>query len=197
MGQQVVGDLASAVTGAINAAIPTLMRTGIPTVKPTGEATASPLPNNATDPGYTEIQKISAFLTILQIIVAGHKDGGINWEMAKSDITSRNGPSSVIKFVVTMLGDAKQRFVSLATSGEPSQTLTQILNVASQVAKDLQDVILKPSNNYPAKDSAEVKKWQGDFAEVYARANTMLATAKTIPGTAANGVSSPTSKCNG
>ena len=41
---------------------------------------------------------------------------------------------------------------------------------------------------YPAKESDKVKKWQADFAKKYRTANALLATAKSIPGTAANGV---------
>jgi hypothetical protein len=184
MGQQIVGDLVGAVTGALNAAIPTLMNT----LSLAG--TASPVPKNANDPGYTAIQKIFVFLAILQIIVAGQKDGGINWEMAMSNASGKGGAKSTISFVATMLDDAKQGFTRLATSEEPSQTLNQILNVSLQVAKDLQAVVEK-STSYPAKDTAEVKRWQADFADVYARANALLATAKTIPGVAANGVSRP------
>lgn len=153
----------------------------------------SPLPKSATDPGYIEIQRISAFLAILHVIVAGREEGGINWEMAKADETCMGGTTSVIKFVVTMLSAAKQRFTPLATSEGPSQILLEIFNVSLQVAKDLQAIVDKSSNvaaNYPAKDSPEVEKWQTDFAGVYARANTLLATTQTMPGTAANGVSS-------
>ncbi|KAL5589346.1 hypothetical protein FOVSG1_011213 [Fusarium oxysporum f. sp. vasinfectum] len=222
MGQQIVGDLAGAVTGALNAAIPALLNNLNPMAKISAGAglvggflhpdkkddnnnnnsasggaavssnqTPSPAPKKATDPGYAEIQKISAFLSTLQVIVAGQKDGDINWEMAKSGDSSKGGAKSAIKFVVTMLEDAKQRFAPLVTSDEPSQTLVQILDVSLKVAKDLQAVVDKSSNmsaSYPSKDSAEVKKWQADFAAEYARANTLLATAKTIPGTAANGI---------
>ncbi|TVY67615.1 hypothetical protein Focb16_v002486 [Fusarium oxysporum f. sp. cubense] len=224
MGQQIVGDLAGAVTGALNAAIPALLNNLNPMAKLSAGANLvggflhpdkkddtdnnnnnsagggaavsaaqppSPVPKKATDPGYAEIQKISAFLSTLQVIVAGQKDGDINWEMAKSGDSSKGGAKSAIKFVVTMLSDAKDRFAPLATSDEPSQTLIKILDVSLQVAKDLQAIVEKSSNmstSYPAKDSAEVKKWQADFAAEYARANTLLATAKTIPGTAANGI---------
>lgn len=188
MNHEVVSGLAGAVTGSINAAIPVLMNTLSPMAKPTSVGNAIPVPMNATDPGYTEIQKISAFLSLLQVIIAGQKDGGINWEMAKSDVSSKSGARSAIKLVVTMLGDAKQTFARFASSEEPSQTLNQILYVSLQVAKDVQAVVER-STSYPGKDSAEVRKWQADFAAEYTRANTLLATAKTIPGMAANGVS--------
>lgn len=153
----------------------------------------SPVPKSATDPGYIEIRRISAFLAILHVIVAGREDGGINWEMAKADEACMGSTTSVIKFVVTMLSAAKQRFTPLATSEEPSQILLEIFNVSLQVAKELQGIVDKSSNlaaSYPAKDSPEVEKWQTDFAAVYARASTLLATIQTMPGTAANGVSS-------
>lgn len=190
MSQEVVSGLVGAVTGSINAAVPVLMNTLSPMAKPISVGNPIPVPNNGTDPGYTEIQKISAFLSLLQVIIAGQSDGGINWEMAKSDVSSKSGASSAIKLVVTMLGDAKQGFARFATSEEPSQSLNQILNVSLQVAKDVQAVVEKPTS-YPGKDSVEVRKWQADFAAEYTRANTLLATAKTIPGTAANGVSLP------
>ncbi|KAF4949191.1 hypothetical protein FGADI_9048 [Fusarium gaditjirri] len=221
MGQQIVSDLASAVTSALNAAIPALLNNLNPMARVSaganivggfihpdkkddnsnnsagggavanGAQPPSPVPSKATDPGYAEIQKISTFLSTLQVIVAGQKDGDINWEMAKSGDSSKGGAKTAIKFVVTMLDDAKQRFAQLATQEEPSQTVVQILDVSLQVAKDIQTIVDKSSNmstSYPAKDSSEVKKWQADFAAQYSRANTLLATAKSIPGTAANGI---------
>lgn len=152
----------------------------------------SPVPKKATDPAYSEIQKISAFLSTLQVIVSGQQDGDINWEMAKSGDSGKAGAKSAVKFVITMLSDAKQRFAPLATADEPSQTLMKIFDVSLQVAQDLQAIVEKASeasSQYPEKDSEQVKKWKSDFAAEYARANTLLATAKTIPGTAANGVS--------
>ncbi|KAL6922413.1 hypothetical protein FSST1_006439 [Fusarium sambucinum] len=206
MSQRIVSDLAGSVTGALNSSIPTMMNSlGQMTTLPSkadrvggflnpdkntfdgGAAPPpSPIPTKATDPGYSEIQNISAFLSILQVIVAGQTDGDINWEMAKYGESNKGGATSAIKFVATMLSAAKQRFASLATSEEPSQTLIQILDVSLRIAKDLQAVVEKSS--YPAKDSAEVKKWQADFSAQYARAIALLATAKTIPGTAANGI---------
>lgn len=47
------------------------------------------------------------------------------------------------------------------------------------------------SSEWPAKDSEVVKKWQSDFAAQYPKANTLIATAKTIPGVASNGVCIP------
>ncbi|RFN45623.1 hypothetical protein FIE12Z_10125 [Fusarium flagelliforme] len=184
MGQQIVSDLAGAVTSALNAAIPTLTNSLTPMVKPS--AGIIPVPKDATDPAYTVVQMISAFLSTLHVIVAGQKDGGINWEMAKSSYSSKFGESSTINFVIEMLRDAKQRFRSLATSQEPSQTLMQVLNVSLQIAQALQAAV--KSNSYQGKDNTEVRRWQADFAEVYARANTLLATTRTIPGTAANGI---------
>ncbi|KAH7174207.1 uncharacterized protein B0J16DRAFT_417757 [Fusarium flagelliforme] len=184
MGEQIVSDLAGAVTSALNAAIPTFMNSLTPMVKPS--AGIIPVPKDATDPGYTEVQMNSAFLSILHVIVAGQKDGGINWEIANSSYSNKFGESSTINFVIEMLRDAKQRFRSLATSQEPSQTLIKVLDVSLQVAQDLQ--ASAKSNTYPGKDSGEVRRWQADFAEVYARANTLLATARTIPGTAANSI---------
>jgi hypothetical protein len=230
MGQQLVGDLAGAVTGALNAAIPALLNNLNPMVKVSaaagivgsfvnsakkdsstnnsavGGATTSangsapgatdqlpnPVPKKATDPAYAEIQKISAFLSTLQVIVSGQQDGDINWDMAKSGASGKAGPKSTVKFVMTMLSDAKQRFDQLATADEPSQTLMKIFDVSLQVVKDLQAIVEKSSDvsaSYPAKGSEEVKQWQANFAAEYARANTLLATAKTIPGAAADGVS--------
>ncbi|OBS29597.1 hypothetical protein FPOA_03534 [Fusarium poae] len=206
MSRQIVSDSAGSVTSALNASIPTLMNSLSPMANlpakadlvggflnpdknTSGEGVAappSPIPTKATDPGYSGIQNISVFLSILQVIVAGQNDGGINWEMAKYIESRKRGATSAIKVVTTMLRDAKQRFTPLATSEEPSQTLLQILDVSLRVAEELQAVVEKSS--YLAKDSAEVKKWQADLSTVYSRATALLATAKTIPGTVANGI---------
>lgn len=47
------------------------------------------------------------------------------------------------------------------------------------------------SAEWPAKDSEKVKKWQEDFAVQYQKANTLISTAKTVPGVTANGVCTP------
>ena len=193
MGEKVVADAVGAVTGAFNSAIHTLMTSLNPTVKLSSGT--DPVPKGAADPAYTEIQKIFTFLSTLQVIVAGQKDGGINWEMAKSSVSSKSGTISTIKFVVTMLDYFDQRFALMATSEDPSLTLREILNVSLYVAKGLQAEVERSGNNYPAEDSIEVNKWQADFATRYAQANALLATAKTIPGMAANGVSLPNYYC--
>jgi hypothetical protein len=56
-----------------------------------------------------------------------------------------------------------------------------------EVAEDT-DKSTQPQFSFPEKTSATVKKWQSDFAEQYQKANTLVATARSLPGTAAGGV---------
>ncbi|KAI1869369.1 hypothetical protein JX265_006459 [Neoarthrinium moseri] len=158
-----------------------------------------PVPRQVTDPAFPEIQKISAYLSSLQVIVNGKQDGDIDWEMARTGSAGKSGPKSAIKFILTMLGDSKDRFTPLATSEEPSRTLSEILKVCLRVAAELQEEVEKSKtvmSQWPAKDSEQVNKWQSDFTDAYGKANTLLATAKTVPGTAANGVSFDPDQCN-
>ncbi|KAI1855398.1 hypothetical protein JX266_000263 [Neoarthrinium moseri] len=234
LGQQIVGDLAGAVTTALNAALPALLDNLNPMAKlktgasivggfvnpPKGSNASAegsfgtsngasntsqsatpprPVPRQVTDPAFPEIQKISAYLSSLQVIVNGKQDGDIDWEMARTGSAGKSGPKSAIKFILTMLGDSKDRFTPLATSEEPSRTLSEILKVCLRVAAELQEEVEKSKtvmSQWPAKDSEQVNKWQSDFTDAYDKANTLLATAKTVPGTAANGVSFDPDQCN-
>ncbi|KAK3938884.1 hypothetical protein QBC46DRAFT_343143 [Diplogelasinospora grovesii] len=216
IGQQIVSGLADAATAALNAAVSLANplakfetganivgdfihggkndKTGHGTSAPSQGQAAQPNPQGAVpkhlyDPAYTEIQKASIYLAALQIIVSGKNSGGnIDWEKARGDT---GGAKSSVKFLSTMLSDAKTRFSSLATAAEPSVTLTGILDVTSRIASEIEAEVKKSKNivaSCPAKDSEQVKKWQSDWAAQYRAANTLLATAKTIPGASANGV---------
>lgn len=103
-------------------------------VAPTQNSPPSAVPKQLVDPAYAEIQKINAYLAALQVIVNGRDtDGNIDWEKARAGSGGKAGASSSIKFVSTMLADAKARFSPVATAAEPSVKLATILDVTSRV----------------------------------------------------------------
>jgi len=165
MGQQIVGDLAGALTGALNAAIPALLDNLNPMAKiksvsgivggfvncgkdapaangapATGAAPApagapSAAPKQATDPAYSEVQKLTTFLAALQVIIAGKdSEGNIDWEKARG--ADAGNAKSSIGFIKKMIGDSNTRFSSIATSAEPSVTLCNILESVSRVCRN-------------------------------------------------------------
>ncbi|KAK3321875.1 hypothetical protein B0H66DRAFT_581333 [Apodospora peruviana] len=203
MGQQIVSDLAGAVNTALNAAMLALLDNLNPIAQPKavvggfvnggdkgapsnitpGQSTNTQngVPKQTTDPAYVEIQKLATLLAALRVIISGQSStGGIDWEKAKSSI----------KFISSMLRYSNKQFSSVATSAEPSITLSQILATASTVAAGIEAEVNKSKSvNWTSlhEDSQQVQTWQADFAAQYREANTLLATAKSIPGTAANG----------
>lgn len=89
---------------------------------------------NATDPAYTEVIRLDHVLSILQVIVSGkNADGNIDWEQARSGGTGTDSRKNSIGYVKAMLEDTKTRFARVATTSDPSQTLTAIINVSLQV----------------------------------------------------------------
>jgi len=93
-----------------------------------------------------------------------------------------------------MLQDAKTRFALVAATGDPSQTLTEILEALVQIAGGIADVVEKSkqvSSSWPEKDSKLVTGWQSQFETAYRKANTLAATARSMPGNPGCGVSSP------
>ena len=163
MGQQIVGDLANCLTTALNQAIPALVDNLNPMAKAkagasivggflhpkaepgdskppvingsspsTSDGPPSTLPPAAADPAYSEVLKLTTYLAALSSIVVG-KDGNINWEMAKGDGTGQGAKSS-IKFLATMLGDAKTRFGRVATDAQPSSSMNTILDTCFRVS---------------------------------------------------------------
>ncbi|KAF9552933.1 hypothetical protein CPC08DRAFT_673678, partial [Agrocybe pediades] len=215
LAQQVVGDLAGSVTTALNQAIPALVDNLNPMAKAkaatnilggivnpgqdgkgdnrarTKKSSQGPpqaVPKKIQDPAYPEVSKDVTLFSIMKAIVDGSESGGqIDWEKARGEA----GGKSSIKYLVTMFGDAKKRFDTVSTEEEASTTLTEILTVCEKIASEINAVVEKSSemkSSNPAKDSEQVKKWQADFAKQYKAANKLIATAKTIPGTPANGV---------
>ncbi|KAK1777277.1 hypothetical protein QBC45DRAFT_417155 [Copromyces sp. CBS 386.78] len=156
------------------------------------------VPKNATDPAFAEVIRVDHLLSILQVIVSGkNTEGNIDWEQARNGGTGTDSKKNSIGYVKTMLEDAKTRFAQVATASEPSQTLSTIINVSLQVATGINDEVKKSSSassEWPAKDSEKVKKWQEDFAVQYQKANTLISTAKTVPGVTANGIPLMTSE---
>ena len=163
MGQQIVQDLAHCATTALNAAIPALVDSLNPMkkLKAAGDVVGSfvhPLkqsgdgnsgssgseapppqppprpsaaPPNATDPALPEVLKVITYLAAVNTILRG-KDDDVDWDKAKGDGTHEGAVSSV-KFLKGMLDDHLQQFQTLATSAEPSVTLTKVLEVSSKV----------------------------------------------------------------
>ncbi|CZT44825.1 uncharacterized protein RSE6_05064 [Rhynchosporium secalis] len=172
MGQQIVGDLAGALTTALNAAIPALLdnlnpmakiksgagivgsfvhpskETGTPTANGNGTSPTAPVTQpqtlipQATDPAYSHVIKINTFLSTMHVILNG-KDGNINWDMAAQGNESKEGARSSIKFLQTMFDDHKKLFNTIATAEEPSQTLRTILEVSARVAAEIQGEVEK------------------------------------------------------
>ena len=74
-----------------------------------------------------------------------------------------------------------------------SQTLTEILEALVQIAGGIADVVEKSkqvSSSWPEKDSKLVTGWQSQFETAYRKANTLAATARSMPGNPGCGVSS-------
>ncbi|KAK3505269.1 hypothetical protein B0T13DRAFT_485904 [Neurospora crassa] len=217
MGQQIVGDLVGAVTNLGNSFAHAFISNLNPVAKVEAGASivggflnphkkdestpeipvSDPVPptaapKNATDPAYVEAVRLDHILAILHVIVSGkNTEGNIDWEQARSGGTGVDSKKNSIGYVQTMLEDAKTRFSQVATTSDPSQTLSTIIDVSLQVATGINDQVKKSgsmSSEWPAKDSEIVKKWQADFAAQYPKANTLIATAKTIPGVASNGI---------
>ncbi|KAK0660478.1 hypothetical protein QBC41DRAFT_383707 [Cercophora samala] len=225
LGQQIVGDLAGALTTTLNAAIPALVdnlnpmsqakagaslvgsflnagKTGVQSEAngshtfvsaPAPAASGlppSPMPPQATDPAYAEVQKVTGYLAALQTIVTGTKsDGNIDWEMARG--AGSSDAKSSVKFLLTMLQDAQSRFNGVATAADPSQTLSAVLDTFVDVADGITKEVAKSKNassKLPEKDSPQVTGWQSQFEAAYKKANKLAATARSMPGNAGSGV---------
>ncbi|KAL2061472.1 hypothetical protein VTL71DRAFT_6849 [Oculimacula yallundae] len=217
MGQQIVGDLAGALTMGLNAAFPALMESlnpmakfktgadivgsfinpskefGAPVTNGSGSSTTSvtrsqALPPQAADPAYNYIIKLHALFSTIYAILNG-SDGNINWHMAVQG--DGEGLKSGIMFLQTMMQSHKEWFKTVATTEEPSQTLRTILDVSARVVSEIFEEVIKTKSagyKWPTKESEAVKKWQSDFAAQYERVNTIMATARSFPGAPANEV---------
>ena len=158
MGQQIVGDLAHCLTTALNAAIPALVDTLNPMKKlkaagdvvgsfahpkdnkpDGGDSDAPPpvkprptaAPKAAADPAYAEVLKVTTYLSGLKAIVQ-NKENDIDWDLASGE----DGAKSSVAFIKEMLGDQQKSFGSLKTNEEPSNTLSNILEVTTKVSQN-------------------------------------------------------------
>lgn len=158
MGQQIVGDLVGAVTNLGNSFAHAFISNlnpiakveagasivggflkpkndeSIPEIPASDPVPPTAAPENATDPAYVEAVRLDHILAILHVIVSGkNTDGNIDWEQARSGGTGVDSKKNSIGYVQTMLEDAKTRFSQVATTSEPSQTLSTIIDVSFQV----------------------------------------------------------------
>lgn len=166
MGQQIVGDLAHCVTTALNAAIPALVDTLNPMKKlkaagdvvgsfvhpdkgsgggtnnaetddgppPAPRPRPSPVPQNSNDPAYSEVIKLTTYLSAMKAIVK-NKDDDVDWDRAQGDGSQESAKSS-IKFLQDMFSDHVTQFASVATTTEPSQQLTTVIDTCTRVRRN-------------------------------------------------------------
>ena len=176
------------------------------TAVPSAPTQPNPRPQESTDPAYAQVARDIIYLSTLNVILTTGTDGTVAWEKAKGN-SSDPDKTSNIAFVRSMLADAKSSFTRVATDKAPSESYSDVLNVTEKASNSLVTFVVTLTRNqiaseiltevkkaksidykWPAKDSAEVKNWQRDFEDSYATANQMNATAKSFPGTPANGV---------
>ncbi|EEU39662.1 uncharacterized protein NECHADRAFT_43968 [Fusarium vanettenii 77-13-4] len=208
LGERIVEQLADSLTTALNQAIPTLASNLSPVAKATeyanmakgiigqsdnnnatpdnGVVTASSAtsPKDAADPAYNQVGRDLIYWGLINAIFIG-VDGGIDWDKANGEA----GKSTA--FAAKMLGNSQQTFASLATSAEPSQQYKVALETVCKITAGIVAELDKAKDftySAPAKDSALVKGWQKDFLSAYAKAVELNTTAKSLPGSTANGV---------
>jgi hypothetical protein len=164
--------------------------TATPATPPTPANPQDFVPKASDDPAYSAVLKDLVYLDTLHVILTGASDGGVDWEKAQGDDTSSDAKST-IGYVQKMLSDAKDSFATLASNQEPSQTFAKVLEVTENIASEVVAELAKgkdASTQLKGKDSPEVQKWQSDFQVQYASAVKLSAVAKTLPGSASNGI---------
>ncbi|GAB1312822.1 hypothetical protein MFIFM68171_03032 [Madurella fahalii] len=183
LGQQVVGALAETVTTALGQVVSNLASNLHPVARaesganmfkaliysgkssgdgqdppmpPAPPAPKSTTPKDSLSPAYAEIKTGILYLGLINAVLTKDKN------------------------------DAQRRFQQLANSDNPSQTLKTVLETAILVANALQEEVDKAKDmrhKFPVADSDVVKGWQRSFADVYTKANTLAAVARSLPGT--------------
>ncbi|KAI8623310.1 hypothetical protein F5Y19DRAFT_458989 [Xylariaceae sp. FL1651] len=182
MGAQIIGSLNNSPLDSRDASASQISLVNSVNAKPReGDLRRMNLPE-ATDPAYAEVCRVMTYLAGLKAIVIGN-DGDINWELAKGD---KGNTESSVKFLEIMISKAKDDFKLGPTAAEPSQTLSTFLCICLKVASEIGTEVEKMSNiRWVKPDSEQVKKWQTDFNIQYEKANTLLATARSLPGSSA------------
>ncbi|KAL7619532.1 hypothetical protein AAE478_010072 [Parahypoxylon ruwenzoriense] len=216
LGQQIVGDLANSLSLGLAHTIPALIHgvgrlgmviAGQQSLKSLGnsslgsESASGPQanansgegdcrrmgPKKAVDPAYSEVGRVMTYLAALKGIVTGD-DGDVDWEKAKGDRTNAN---SSVKFLELMISKSKDDFQSVSTTAKPSRKLKRVLSVCFKVASEIRAEVDKSSDirwSKPPKDSKQVKNWQTDFNTQYETANTLMAEARSLPGSSAKSI---------
>lgn len=161
MGQEIVQDLVQSAATALNASIPALVDTLNPikgtgtandvvgaflhSTNSVGDAKSvstnresqfghprlSPVPVGSLDPAYSEVLRVTAYLTAVNGILHGKNDD-IDWNKATGG-SSDAGKKSRIQFLVEILDFHAKSFQTVATKAEPSLTLTNILGTTHTV----------------------------------------------------------------
>ncbi|KAJ4232276.1 hypothetical protein NW759_002664 [Fusarium solani] len=211
LGERIVEQLADSLTTALNQAIPALVSNLSPAAKATAytdmakgiigrdgnknaasnnsvaptapNAPSATRPKDATDPAYNQVGRDLIYWDLVNAVFIG-TDGGVDWDKAKGEA----GQSTA--FAAKMLGNSQRLFASLATSAEPSQQYKVALETVCKIATGIVAELDKAKDityTVPAKDSALVKGWQKDFLNAYAKAVELNTTAKSLPGSTANG----------
>jgi hypothetical protein len=151
-----------------------------------------PRPPYSQDPAYSSVQKDMPYLNTLHVLLTTGPGGGVNWDEA-SGSSDVGAASQSVSYVSSMLQDAKSTFSGLATKDTPSLDFNDILSACVDIANAIETEAkkgTKMSNAFPAADSSAVKDWQSRFQAQYVKAQTMVSVAKSLPGSAAGGVSS-------
>ena len=120
-------DSKSAPSAAVTKGTPTTSSSPSPSGMPPA------VPPAAADPAYSEVLQSNTYLAALNIIING-KDSNIDWELARGDGADANVKSG-LKFLSTMLSDAKTRFRRVAANTEPSVAFTAVLDIISRVSE--------------------------------------------------------------
>ncbi|KAF5723703.1 hypothetical protein FMUND_1637 [Fusarium mundagurra] len=174
VGRQIVEKLADSLTTTLNQVMP------IPSASK---------PKDANDPAYSQVIRDLIYWELLSTAFVGTTDG-IAWEKAGQATT----------FAAKMLAHSQKSFGSLASSSEPSQRYKSALDSASRIGNgivaELEQSGKSPGYRAPNKDSEMVKSWQRGFLSNYATVITMNATAKSFPGSIANGSTAPSQSNN-
>ncbi|KAJ4185163.1 hypothetical protein NW755_008606 [Fusarium falciforme] len=208
LGERIVEQLADSLTTALNQAIPALVSNLSPVAKasaytdmaksiigkdgnknatpdngvaPAPNAPSATRPKDAADTAYNQVGRDLIYWDLINSVFIG-TDGGIDWDKAKGEAGKPGQPTA---FAAKMLGNSQQLFASLATSAEPSQQYKAALETVCKIATGIVAELDKATA--PAKDSALVNGWQKDFLNAYAKAVELNTTAKTLPGSTANG----------
>ncbi|KAF3915695.1 hypothetical protein AA313_de0208692 [Arthrobotrys entomopaga] len=143
------------------------------------------------DPAYTSVTRDLNWFNLLNAILTGSEDGGMDWDKATGATTKSEEGSkqkavgSSIGFVDNRLKDAVASFKKISTNKEPSKKYMMALNTAAKVSSEILAKV-KESKSMSGKSleakSDTVQKWQEDFEAAYDAAIQLEATAKTFPG---------------